>query len=689
MSMIRAQASKRVKVWNGKQAVLAAFVFIGGPLLLFALFLIDISLGQADLKVRTVFEAIVSPTDSLEHNMVRYLRMPRAMMGVLAGGALAVAGVLLQSLTRNPMASASTLGINAGAYAAVVAATVFAPSMLQGFSLLVALLGGIIAALLAYLLAGGMKSTPARMALAGMAVSMIFASVTGAMQLLYENQTAGLFLWGSGTLTQNDWSGFLFSWPWIAICTGIALTLAPCMDILALGDDTARSLGQRVARTRLIGLLTAVFLAAVTVSVVGPIGFVGLITPHLIRLLGFRRHFVLIPASLIWGSVVVLSADVCVQLFMKKFGILPVGAFTALIGAPFLIWLTIRTIKMRSDSTDQHDMNVGIARRRIPFKWLMTGTVVLFICSIILALSLGDLKFSPAELFALLTGGGSDFAKSIIIDLRLPRTLVAALAGAALAASGMLLQGVVRNPLADPSIMGVTSGAGVGALLLLIAWPQMPVALLPAAAFVGALAAASIVYLIARKGGFQPIRVALGGIAVSAFGTAIIQALVIISGLKVAVALAWISGSTYARGWSDLSQLVIWPIILLPLAWLLCRKLDLLGLGDESASGLGIHAHKTRLLAAAIAVALAGAAVAVVGTVGFVGLLAPHAARMLSGYNHKRLLLLSTLMGAVLLVLADLIGRVALAPKEIPSGLVVALIGAPYFLWLMRKSLSR
>jgi iron complex transport system permease protein len=112
-------------------------------------------------------------------------------------------------------------------------------------------------------------------------------------------------------------------------------------------------------------------------------------------------------------------------------------------------------------------------------------------------------------------------------------------------------------------------------------------------------------------------------------------------------------------------------------------------LGDESASGLGINAHKTRLLAAAIAVALAGAAVAVVGTVGFVGLLAPHAARMLSGYNHKRLLLLSTLMGAVLLVLADLIGRVALAPKEIPSGLVVALIGAPYFLWLMRKSLSR
>ncbi|MEC0214107.1 iron chelate uptake ABC transporter family permease subunit, partial [Paenibacillus ehimensis] len=252
--------------------------------------------------------------------------------------------------------------------------------------------------------------------------------------------------------------------------------------------------------------------------------------------------------------------------------------------------------------------------------------------------------------------------------------------------SGLLLQGVVRNPMADPSIVGVSAGAGVGALLLLLVWPELPIALLPFASFAGAIAAALIVYLIARKTGLQPAVLALVGIAVSACGSAVIQLIVVQTKMNVAVALAWISGSTYARGWEELAQLVVWPVLLLPLAWLIGRRVDILAFGQEGAVGLGVNVEQTRLRAAAIGVALAAAAVSIVGTIGFVGLIAPHAARLLIGHNHRRLMPLAALLGAVLLVLADIVGRNLLPPKEIPSGLIVSLLGAPYFLWLMRSS---
>ncbi|WP_114497352.1 iron ABC transporter permease [Fontibacillus phaseoli] len=665
-------------------------MFVAGPVILALLLCIQITQGTAGISLPLIREALFHPVlDDPLQQIVRGVRLPRALIGALAGAALSVAGVLLQTLTRNPLASAGTLGINAGAYLAVVAATIFFPSLMGGFPLLTAMAGGMLAGAIVFLMAGQKRSAPVRLALGGMSLTLVLSSLTGTLQLLFENETAGLFLWGSGSLIQNDWHNVATIWPWVLGGLLLSVLFSRNLDILLMDDEVGKSLGQRIGLTRTVSVLTAVLLAAVTVSAVGPIGFVGLIAPHLLRLMGLHRHRLLIPGAAIWGAIVLVAADLAVLLLEPAFGLLPAGSATAALGAPWLIWLVYRMKPSRGDVQGATSgMGAGF-RRALPYPALLAGAGLLLLLALGAGLVFGGKTVPLPDVWAALTGEASKITSYMVIETRLPRLLVAALAGASLAVSGTLLQGVVRNPLADPSVIGVTSGAGLGALIFLILLPQLPGSLVPAAAFTGALGAALVIFAISRKGGMQPAKVALIGMAVSAFGSAGIQALVVKAQLRVASALTWLSGSTYARGWDDLGWLFIWPLVLLPLAWWLARRLDLLALGDASAINLGVSAERTRLLGGLLGAALAASAVATVGTVGFVGLLAPHAARLLVPNANRKLTVLSALLGAVFLVLADIVGRVLLAPKEIPSGLVVALLGAPYFLWLMRSAGTR
>lgn len=661
-------------------------VFGGGFALLVVLLFINLTHGQATMSVHTVLEALFSREDKLEHHIVWEMRLSRASMAMLAGSALAVAGVLLQTITRNPLASAGTFGINAGAYFAVVLAAVFLPAWKAESPLLLAFVGGAIAASMAYVLAGGKRSTPVRMALAGMIVTLVLSSFTSAMQLLFENETNGLFLWGSGSLIQDGWKGVQHAWGWIAGGLLVAVLLIRALDMLELSEETAQALGQRVDRARMVSLLVAVLLAAATVSVVGPIGFVGLIAPHLIRLIGYRRHRLLIPASALWGANVLLLADIVSQMFRSTIGELPAGVMTAILGAPWLIWLALRGAKAEAAAAGgSSSMRIGLLRNRLPFSVLLILALgLLLLCSVGSMLA-GSVHISLSELIAALTGQEDN----ALLQLRLPRVVAAILAGAALAVAGATIQGAVRNPLADPSIIGITSGAGVGALLWMVAVPAASVAFLPLASMAGAVLSAVVVYALAWRKGLQPTILILIGIAVTAVNAAIIHFLVIRSGMGAAPALAWLAGSTYARGWNEVTMLAAFLAVLLPAAWWLGRRVDLLAFGDEISLGLGLKLQQTRMATAGIGVMLAAAAVSAVGTIGFIGLLAPHAARMAAGHSQRRLVLLSAILGAVMLVVADAIGRIALAPKQIPAGLVVALIGTPYLLLLMFRSRVR
>jgi len=669
------------KLW---QSIVAVLTFGGGTALLCILTFIHINQGSVSISIGTVIDAIISPENNLEHHTVRILRMPRAIMGIIAGGALAVAGVVLQTVTTNPLSSASTLGIHSGTYFAVVFSTVFLPAALVGNGIIVAFVGGIVTFLIVFMLSGGNRASPVRMVLAGMIVTFLFSSLTSVLQIFYENETAGLFLWGSGTLVQNDWSGVRFSLPVVAVGLLIILAMSFKLDTLTLGDDVATALGQNVHIVKFVTITAAVLLTSVTVSVVGPIGFVGLVAPHIIKLIGYRKHLPLLIASFVWGGNVLLFADILARVIDPSFSELPVGAITALIGAPWLIYLVMR-MKQSKYGDDNTSVIAGKTSASLSLKVVIPVLVIIILLTMFVSLASGNYGFEPTLLWNALFGESDNFMLGLVMDLRLPRALVALVSGMVLAVSGLIFQGVLRNTLADPSVIGITSGAGVGALLTMYVFGVAAV-WIPVGAMFGSILFFVFVMLMAIRAKFQPTILALLGIGVSAFGQAIIQILVVQADLNVASALTWLSGTTYARGWSEFLNYLIWPVIILfPLLMLRIRDLDTLSLGDDTAKGLGLKVMSARFQLALLATLLAAFSVAAVGTIGFIGLIAPHLSRLIVGPFNQRLLPVTMLVGGALLVIADMLSRTLLAPNEIPSGILVAIIGAPYFLWLMRK----
>ncbi|SDQ66363.1 iron ABC transporter permease [Virgibacillus salinus] len=667
-----------------RKSIIAVLTFGGGTALLCILTFIHINQGSVSIPTGTIIDSIFAPEDTLQHHTIRTLRLPRAVMGIIAGGALAVAGVVLQTVTKNPLSSASTLGIHSGTYFAVIFSTVFFPAALLGNGIIVAFLGGILTFLIVFILSGGNSATPVRMVLAGMIVTFLFSSLTSLLQIFYENETAGLFLWGSGTLVQNDWSGVNFSLPFVVIGLVVILGSTFKMDTLTLGDDVAVALGQNVNVVKFVSIIAAVLLTSVTVSVVGPIGFVGLVAPHIIKLIGYRKHLPLVIASFIWGGNVLLFADVLARVIDPSFSELPVGAITALIGAPWLTYLVLR-MKRSKYGEENSAVMAGKATMSMSLKVVIPLLIGIIILTMIVSLASGNYGFEPVLLWNTFFGESNDFMLGLILDLRLPRALVALLSGMVLAVSGLIFQGVLRNPLADPSVIGITSGAGVGALLTMYVFGVSAV-WVPIGAMIGSFVFFVFVMILAVRAQFQPTILALLGIGVSAFGSAIIQILVVRADMGVASALTWLSGTTYARGWSELLDFLIWPVVILfPLLLMRIRVLDTLSLGDDTAKGLGLNIMSARFQLALIATLLAAFSVAAVGAIGFVGLIAPHAARLLVGPSNQRLLPVTILIGGALLVIADLFSRTLLAPNEIPSGILVAIIGAPYFLWLMKK----
>ncbi|MFD1739224.1 Fe(3+)-hydroxamate ABC transporter permease FhuB [Bacillus salitolerans] len=648
-------------------------LFLGGFLLLLFLSIIHLTQGQADYSLLTLLTDVWR--EGRVQDIILGLRLPRVVMGILAGGALAVAGLFLQTLTKNPLASASTLGINAGAFLFVVICTIFFPAVIGKYPFFISILGATVSALLVMGLVGKTLE-PVRVALTGMIVSLLFSSFTGALQLLFENETNGLFLWGSGTLIQLDWSGVKFSIIFITIAIIVAILLGSKLDALTLGDQVATSLGQSVFKVKVVAWLAAIVLAAVTVSVVGPIGFVGLIAPHIVRLLGVKGHRLQIVHTFLWGAILLIGADVLARMIAPGQEI-PVGAMTALIGGPWLMVLAYRTGKRYQKGETR------LGGREIPFsfKWLLVSLTALLACMLLVAVSFGGTSFLTIDEWL-----DGSLTSPFVMQFRIPRILTAFVVGMLLAMSGVLLQGVLRNPLADPSVLGITSGGGAGAMVFLVLFPGVSIQFLPFAALVGALTAITIILVSTWKSRWNSMLLALMGVAVSAIGSAIIQILIVKAKLGVAPALTWLSGSTYAKGWEELRIVLLIALLTIPVSFLLVRKLDVLSFGDDVASGLGLKVSKTKIMAILLGVGMGAASVSIVGTIGFIGLLAPHAARRIVGFEHKRVIIVSLLLGGILLVGADFLGRLVLAPKEIPSGLVVALIGTPYLLYLLRKT---
>ena len=320
---------------------------------------------------------------------------------------------------------------------------------------------------------------------------------------------------------------------------------------------------------------------------------------------------------------------------------------------------------------------------------LLVITGIVFIVST----GLGDMKLSPLTVLSVFLGGGSDLEQLVVQSFRLPRIIVALMVGIALAVAGGILQGMIRNPLASPDILGITGGASVAVVSFLTLFSDtnnsltVSIKWLPLAAFVGAVVIALLVYFLAWKNGVSPIRIVLIGIGISALMQALTTLMMIMGPIyRASQANIWITGTVYGSSWNNVAILVPWTIIFIAIAFFMVKNINILELGDDIATGVGGRIQRHRFVLLLISTALVGGAVAFAGGIGFVGLMAPHMARRLVGSSFGALLPVSALIGGILVMLADLIGRTMFSPLEIPAGVFTAGIGAPYFIYLLFKT---
>lgn len=655
-----------------------------------------ITQGTSGIGVRELFSAVTGTLSPAEdgpsaRDILLGSRLPRVGAGILVGITLGVAGALFQSLARNPLASPDTLAVTGGAYFAVTVVTAFGIAIPIWASGGVAFLGGLLAAALVLGLAGGAGASTTRLVLAGTATAMALQAATSTLLILFAEETTSLFSWGSGTLNQLNGTAALRSVPVIVVIAGAAILQSRRLDLLGLGDDAASVLGVPVRSTRALGILLAVMLTATAVTLAGPIGFVGLCAPVVARLLarvvpGLGRHAVLFPAAGLIGAIIVIVADALLRAIVgaTEAITLPSGVTTTVLGAIVLVLLA-RSMRTAAPAATTSAANSAVVGPRRAGLVIVVGVVVL-IAVAVTGLLTGERFYLLGDVLLWFQDQAApviDFA----FDSRAPRVAAALAAGAALGLSGTLVQASARNPLAEPGLLGITGGAGLGAVIVVTLIPGAGVGLVSAVGIVGALVAFAIVYGLSWRGGMNTDRLVLIGIGLW-FGFTALTTLFLVRAnpWDTPALFTWLSGSTYGRAWADIAPVALALLVAVPLAFVWTRELDLLALDDDTPRLVGVPRESVRLAVLITAAVLAAVSVSAVGVVGFIGLVAPHAARALVGARHIRVVPTAMLLGSVGLVVADAVGRTVIAPAQIPAGLIVALIGAPYFVYLLART---
>ncbi|WP_049384618.1 Fe(3+) dicitrate ABC transporter permease subunit FecD [Haemophilus parainfluenzae] len=300
-----------------------------------------------------------------------------------------------------------------------------------------------------------------------------------------------------------------------------------------------------------------------------------------------------------------------------------------------------------------------------------------------LSIRLGTYTLSFEEIWAAFQPDDKNYFT--LMEYRLPRAVLAILLGGALAISGVLVQSVVRNPLASPDILGINNAAGLVAVSVLMFLPNLTFYWMPIFAFLGGVLSFVILWIVCGFN-FRPIKMAIIGVALSALWAAISHYLMLTNPVEINTAMLWLTGSLWGRSWSYLNVVLPWLVVLLPLPFIFCRDLDTLGLGENKASTLGVTVNKVQISVLVLAVALSTTAVAICGPIAFLGLVAPHLARRLVGGRHRTLLPAALIIGALLLQLSDILARVIDPPTELPAGILTAIIGAPYFFYLLMRT---
>ncbi|HEJ7919408.1 Fe(3+)-hydroxamate ABC transporter permease FhuB [Serratia marcescens] len=616
--------------------------------------------------------------DDVRQMLFHYSLLPRLTVSLLAGAGLGLVGVLFQQVLRNPLAEPSTLGVAAGAQLGLTIATLWVLPGGEFTRQLAAMVGAIVVGGLVFGVAWGKRMSPVTLILAGLVLGLYCGAVNSLLALFNYDQLQGMFLWGTGALNQQDWSAVQFLLPRLLVAGLLAALLLRPLTLLGLDDGVARNLGLGLSMARFCALGLAIIFSAMLVSAVGVIGFIGLFAPLMAKMLGARRLAHRMMLAPLLGALLLWLTDQVMLGVTQVWREIPTGAATALFGAPLLLWLLPR---LRSAATPP-PMNLGdkvpAERGNLP-GWILVGGLVLLI-GLALALMLGK------------NAGGWHWSLGAELDAllpwRWPRVLSALAAGMMLAVAGTLIQKLTGNPMASPEVLGISSGAAFGVVMMLFMVPGDAFVWLLPAGSLGAAATLLIIMIAAGRGGFSTERMLLAGIALSTAFTTVIFLLLASGDPRMGGLLTWLSGSTYSVEPAQALRTALIAAGLLVLAPLCRRWLNILPLGGATARSVGIALTPARLSILLLAATLTAMATLTVGPLSFVGLMAPHMARMLGFRRALPQMVIAALLGGLLMVFADWCGRMLLFPYQIPAGLLATFIGAPYFVYLLRKQTS-
>ena len=619
-------------------------------------------------------QAIWSPNiDIIEQMVFHYSLLPRLAISLLVGAGLGLVGVLFQQVLRNPLAEPTTLGVATGAQLGITVTTLWAiPGALT--TQFAALAGACVVGALVFGVAWGKRLSPVTLILAGLVVSLYCGAINQLMVIFHHDQLQSMFLWSSGTLTQTDWSGVQRLWPQLLGGVMLTLLLLRPMTLMGLDDGVARNLGLALSLARLAALSLAIVLSALLVNAVGIIGFIGLFAPLLAKMLGARRLLARLMLAPLIGALILWLSDQIILWLTRVWMEVSTGSVTALIGAPLLLWLLPRLRSM--SAPDMNASNRIAAERQHVLMFALAGGAILLL-TVIVALAFGR------------DAHGWTWASGAMLDelmpWRWPRILAALVAGVMLAVAGCIIQRLTGNPMASPEVLGISSGAAFGVVLMLFLVPGNAFGWLMPAGSLGAAATLLIIIIAAGRGGFSPHRMLLAGMALSTAFTMLLMMLQASGDPRMAGVLTWISGSTYNATGEQVLRTGIVMVILLAMTPLCRRWLTILPLGGDMARAVGMAITPSRVGLLLLAAGLTATATMTIGPLSFVGLMAPHIARMMGFRRAMPHMLISALAGGVLLVFADWCGRMVLFPYQIPAGLLSTFIGAPYFIYLLRK----
>ncbi|EPN5523335.1 Fe(3+)-hydroxamate ABC transporter permease FhuB [Escherichia coli] len=584
----------------------------------------------------------------IEQMIFHYSLLPRLAISLLVGAGLGLVGVLFQQVLRNPLAEPTTLGVATGAQLGITVTTLWAipGAMASQFA---ALAGACVVGLIVFGVAWGKRLSPVTLILAGLVVSLYCGAINQLLVIFHHDQLQSMFLWSTGTLTQTDWGGVERLWPQLLGGVMLTLLLLRPLTLMGLDDGVARNLGLALSLARLAALSLAIVISALLVNAVGIIGFIGLFAPLLAKMLGARRLLPRLMLASLIGALILWLSDQIILWLTRVWMEVSTGSVTALIGAPLLLWLLPR---LRSISAPDMKVNDRVAtERQHVLAFALAGGVLL----------------------------------DDLMPWRWPRIMAALFAGVMLAVAGCIIQRLTGNPMASPEVLGISSGAAFGVVLMLFLVPGNAFGWLLPAGSLGAAVTLLIIMIAAGRGGFSPHRMLLAGMALSTAFTMLLMMLQASGDPRMAQVLTWISGSTYNATDAQVWRTGIVMVILLAITPLCRRWLTILPLGGDTARAVGMALTPTRIALLLLAACLTATATMTIGPLSFVGLMAPHIARMMGFRRTMPHIVISALVGGLLLVFADWCGRMVLFPFQIPAGLLSTFIGAPYFIYLLRK----